>query len=237
MVSTRADTCKSSSYLVCFLCFNLVFNARDLPPAPSPWNVDIIITLRHARTARQQSTQTVMTEGDIIEPMKNSNFVPFHTPEGVYRHFVQSTVVARDQSKSHSLEETIIKSNMRSKTWQEQACKGSAHTKKEGWLYQHTCGESQTGADISIFRLGEEGGSPNFKIVNIHKASVLLIKLPCYCEDENSRGARMPSIRKAVLKMWSSQSWMQQDHQTTHRLPRNIVWEWTQRWVKSLPWS
>lgn len=78
-------------YLRHFMCFNAGFNAINMAaiysltaelwsepgaslPVTSPRNADTL-NLRHGRTARQQSTQTVMTEGDIIGPIKGSKAI------------------------------------------------------------------------------------------------------------------------------------------------------------------
>lgn len=158
-----------------------------------------------------------MTEGDKIEPIKDSKAISdtrrhLQTLRSV--HSCSTVPIQDSQSGGNDNQIKHKEQNIRSTGLQRK----HKDRKKGGGMTEPTYlqRESEAGADIRVIRLGGGGGgSPKFKIPNTHKTSVLLSEPPCYCGDGQSWGSQMSSIREAVIKMWSSQLWMQQDHQTT----------------------
>lgn len=124
-----------------------------------------------------------MTEGDIIEPIKDSKAISdtrrrLQTLRSV--HSCSTVPVQDSQSGGNDNQIKHEEQNMRSTGLQR---KHKDTEKKKGWVTYATYLRRESEADFSVIRSGEEGGSPQFKIPNTHKTSVLLSEPPCYCRD------------------------------------------------------
>lgn len=118
-----------------------------------------------------------MTQGDIIEPIMDSKAISETRMRLQTLRSVHSCSAVPIQDSQSGGNDTQIKHEEQNRPAKE----AQSTEKKRGDDL-----ESEAGADISVIRVGEEGGSPKFKIPNTRKISALPIEQPCSCGDGRS---------------------------------------------------